>query len=133
MNIRRLSETQTASWINSAVDFDVKVARIPQELVMPCVLVNCSNIKPYEPNTELYECTIELSVISSIAEEDADTRHQARVAEIIELAEAHEEMAEGITGNGLECKGLRIDEISGEPNDISLVDTIAIKAFCNLT
>jgi hypothetical protein len=100
---------------------------------MPCVLVNCSNIKPYEPNTELYECTIELSVISSISEEDADTRHQARVGEIIELAEDHEGMASGITGNGLECKGLRIEEISGEPNDISLVDTITIKAFCNLT
>lgn len=133
MNIRRLSETQIASWIASTIDTDVKIARIPQELVMPCILVNCSNIKPYEANMALYECNIDISVISSIAEEDADTKHQERVAEIIELTEAHEDMAEGITGNGLECKGLRIDEISGEPNDISLVDTITIKAFCNLT
>jgi hypothetical protein len=81
----------------------------------------------------LYECNIDISVISSIGEEDADTRHQERVSEIIELTEAHEDMADGITGNGFECKGLRISEIAGDPTDISLVDTITIKAFCNLT
>lgn len=115
--------------LNGAV---ARVARVPQEMILPLVLVSCEVAKTYSPTLPLYECSVSVTIMTSIADADADEDHQARLSAISDMLDDGEAFALGATNQQFECKGLWIDEFSGEPSDNMLVDTIKLKAFCQL-
>ena len=115
--------------LNGAV---ARVARVPQEMILPLVLVSCENAKTYSPTLPLYECSVAITIMTSIADADADEDHQARLSAISDMLENGDAFAVGATNQELQCKGIYVDEFSGEPSDNMLVDTIKVKAFCQL-
>lgn len=135
-NVRRGVEDAFAGLLNAntvALNGAVaKVARIPQEMVLPLVLVSCESAKAYSPTLPLYECAVSVTIMTSIADTDADETHQNRLSAISEMLEDAETFASGVTNQQIQCEGVHIDEFTGEPADNMLIDTIKVKAYCQL-
>lgn len=134
-NIRRAVENAFAGRLEAItgdLNADIKVARVPQEMVLPMVLVNCEVAKAYEANLGMYDCTLAVSIMTSISEADADEAHQDRVGAILEIFNDGMQLAQDISNTDFDCKGTHVIEITGEPSDTMLVDTIRVRALCQL-
>lgn len=134
-NIRRAVENAFAgrlSAITGLSSASVRVARIPQEMVLPMVLVNCEVAKAYEANLAVYDCQLSITVMTSISEVDSDDAHQERVGEILEVLDDGTQLALDISNNEFKCDGAYVLEIAGEPADTMLVDSVKVRALCQL-
>lgn len=134
-NIRRALEDAFKghlSTITGLTGVEIKVARVPQEMVLPMVLVNCAVAKAYEANLAVYDCELFVTIMTSISETDADENHQERVGKILEVLDDGQQVAGDVSSSEFLCNGMHVLELGGEPTDTMLVDSIKVRALCQL-